>query len=555
MPIKIGFINFTAFDAPAPTEYAAYKKLARRLEPDGHVKSLAESYPPMPPMRFEPPALNRTPDTRLYKLASELAPWMDEFHSRVLDRARIRERLKMIERTHFQNDMAEIKYYRLVDRLHDWITELLFERVYQRVGRNLQMFDKVAQREWQDTKHWHEVHKEQRLKEAKAYPELHKKELVHPYRFEIKLPNDKKAVDLGEEHIHNERRIVQEARLHAHQLRQLLHDIIFDEVKLELKRQYVTRRDHYETQGRWHMHDVLRAFDKAWMHAWDSRDTFRELVRHGIFKQAEMYPKLFRKSLVDPWEVEIREPNEKDHHQKFQVHIDDERRQQKLVELETEAGRRLLKTNKIELENYRLVSSEQVEVIQDDSQWQKHVLVERSDLKSLEGREHVSDAKRVESQGYQLLAGRMVPQPRFGIDADIVTQVPLALGINGDPRAPEHIVPTPMHMIPSEQRQNWQKLHSLAEDEKRRALVENNSGWHEKTQGILQNLAALDYAEQSTREIQRPELQTLADLPGRQDTVKNISRTETIAEVRTNLSADDSKNPPILTPKKDQKDS
>jgi hypothetical protein len=95
----------------------------------------------------------------------------------------------------------------------------------------------------------------------------------------------------------------------------------------------------------------------------------------------------------------------------------------------------------------------------------------------------------------------------------------------------------------------------LAEEEKRRVLVENSSGWHEKTQGILQNLAALDYAEQSTREIQRPELQTLADVPGRQDTVKTISRAESIAEVRTNLSADDSKNSPILTPKKDQKDS
>lgn len=555
MPIKIGFINFTALDGPLPTEYAAYKKLARLLEPGGHVKSLAESHPPMPPMRFEPPALNRTPDTRLYKLAAELAPWMDEFHHRVLDRARIHERLKMIERTRFQNDMAEIKYYRQVDRLHAWITELLFERVYQRVGRNLQMFDKVAQREWQDTKHWNEVHKEQRLKEAKAYPELHKKELVHPYRFEIKLPNDKKAVDLGEEHILNERRIVQEARLHAHQLRVLLHDIIFDEVKQELKRQYVTRRDHYEEQGRWHMHDVLRAFDKAWMHAWDSRDTFRELVRRGIFKQAELYPKLFKESLVDPWETEIREPNEKDHHQKFQVHIDDERRQQKLVQLETEAGRRLLKTNKLELENYRLVSNEQIEVIQDDSQWQKHVLVERSDLKNLEGREHVNDAKRVESQGYQLLAGRMVPQPRFGIDADIVTQVPLALGINGDPRAPEHILPTPIRMVPSEQKKNWQELHRRAEEEQRAVLSNSKSGWHDKTQGIRQNLAALDYADQSTREIQRPEPQSLGEIPGRDGSVKASSRPEPIAELRATVSADAVKNSPILTPKKDQKES
>ncbi|HET9237817.1 MAG TPA: hypothetical protein VFO10_11230 [Oligoflexus sp.] len=553
MPIKIGFINFTALDAPAPTEYAAYKKLARILEPHGHVKSLAESHPPMPPIRFEPPALNRTPDTRLYKLAAELAPWMDEFHHRVLDRARIHERLKMIERTRFQNDLAEIKYYRQVDRLHAWITELLFERIYQRVGRNLQMFDKVAQREWQDLKHWHEVHKEQRLKEAKAYPELHKKELVHPYRFEIKLPNDKKAVELGEEHILKERHIVQEARLHAHQLRLVLHDIIFDEVKQELKRQYMNRRDHYEQQGRWHMHDVLRAFDKAWMHAWDSRDTFRELVRRGIFKQAELYPKLFKQSLVDLWETEIREPNEKNHHQKFQVHLDAERRQQKLVQLETEAGRKLLKTNKVELENYRQVSSEHIEVVQDDSQWQKHVLVERRDQKNLESREHVNDAKRVESQGYQLLAGRMVPQPRFGIDADIVTQVPLALGVNGDPRAPEHVVPTPIRMIPAEQKKNWQKIHAEAEEELRGVLSSDISGWHEKTQGIRQNLAALDYAEQSTREVQRPEPQTLGDIPGREDTVKASARLESVAESRTALSTDAQADLPSPGPKKDQK--
>jgi hypothetical protein len=488
----------------------------------------------MPPWRFEAPALNRTPDNRLYKLAAELAPWMDEFHSRILDQARIRARLDMIERTRFQNDMAEVKYYRQVDRLHAWITELLFERVYRRVGRNLQMFEKAALREWQDAKHWTEVHQNQRLIEARMYPELHRKELVHPYRFEVKIPNDKKARETTQEHILEERGIVKDARMHAHQLREVLHDIIFDEVKMELQRQYVTRRDHYEKKARWHLQDVWKAFEKAWIHAWDSRDVFREIVRRGIFEQAEFYPKLFRQALVDPWEVAIREPNEKDHHQKVQAHIDLERQQQALIKLETEAGRLLLKNNKNELAAYRQVSEEKIEVHRLDSQWQQHVLVERSDARNLEQREHVFDAKRVESQGYQLLAGRMIPQPRFGVDADIITRVPLTLGLNGDPRAPEHITPTPLLMVPSEQKKNWQKLRSVQAEEQRNMLANSTEGWRDKTQGFRQNLAALDYAEQSTREIQRPEPQTLAEAPLRQETVTAVSRTEPIVELKMN---------------------
>lgn len=530
MPIKIGFLNFTALDPPAPNEYAAYKKLARLLEPDPKVKSLAETHPSIPIWRFEAPGLNRTPDTRLYKLAAELAPIMDEFHSRVLDRARIRERLKMIERTHYQNDMAEIKYYRQVDLLHAWITELLFERVYRRVGRNVQMFEKVAKREWDETERWHHMHKEQRLKEAKLFPELHKKELVHPFRFEIKFPNDKKSVEKAEEHILEDRRIVQDARVHAHQLRLLLHDTIFDAVKQELKQQYVSRRDQHDQKARWHLHDVLRAFEKAWVHAWDSRDTFREIVRRGIIEQAEMYPKLFRKALVDPWEVEIREPNEKDHHQKIQAHIDQERKIQALVKLETEAGRILLKNNKIELEAYRHVSAEKIEELRLNSEWQKHVLVERKDQKDLEIREHTYAAKLVESQGYQLLAGRMIPQPRFGVDTDTVTGVPLTMGLHGDPRVPEHTIPTPLHMVPAEQKKNWQKLRAIQEEELRGVLADGNQGLQDKTQGLRQNLAALDYAEQSTRELHRPEPQTMADTPKKMDKVQATTRAEPIQE-------------------------
>jgi hypothetical protein len=553
MPIKIGFVNFTGLDAPAATEYAAYKKLQRVLEPYGQVKSLAETHPPMPPWRFEPPALNRTPDTRLYKLAAELAPLMDQFHHRILDRSRLRAQLDMIERTRFQNDMAEIKYYRQVDRLHAWITELLFERVYRRVGRNIQMFEKAALRDWLDARHWKEVHQEQRLAESKLYPELHKKELVHPYRFEIKLPNDEKALDKAQEHNRDERRIIQDARIHAHHLRQVLHDIIFDEVKQELSRQYVARRDHYEQKARWHLHDVMRAFEKAWMHAWDSRDAFRELVRRGIFEQAEIYPKLFRKALVDPWEVEIREPNEKDHHQKIQAHIDQERQELALIKLESEAGRQVLKNIKTELAAYHLVSADKMEAHRLNSQWQKHVLVERSDQQDLEQRDHISDAKRVESQGYQLLAGRMIPQPRFGVDADIVTRVPLTMGLHGDPRAPEHITPTPLLLAPAEQKKNWQEARTIREEEERSMLADSTEGWHKKTRGILQNLAALDYAEQSTREIQRPDPQVLGDAPVKENAVSASCPPEPISEIKLLVPPEEFKTDGKITKKKDEK--
>jgi len=549
MAEKIGFIKFTLMDSPSPTDYAAYDKLERRQEPDGHVKSLAETHPLLPPTRTEPKGLNRTPDTRLYKLAAELAPYMDEFHSRALDHARINAQLDMIERTRMQNDRAELKYFRQVDLLHAWITELLFERVYRRVGRAQALFQKIALREWMETENWNQMVREQRLDDSRIYPDLHKKELVHPYRFEIKMPNEKKSFEQTADHIRSERHIVEQAKVHAHQLRQVLHDIIFENVRLNLQQQSMIRRHQDDRRDHWHMHDVMRAFDKAWMHAWDSRDTFRELVRSGIFQQAELYPRLFRKAIRDPYEIEIREPNEKDYHQKIQAHIDHERQELKLIKLGEEAGRQVTRNNKIELAAYRLVAAENIEEQRLNSQWQKHVLVERSDQLAIERREYIFDAKRVESQGYQLLAGRMIPQPKFAVDADLVTRVPLTLGLNGDPRAPEHVSPTPLMLVPQQQKDNWQKLRAIQHEEQR--LDERNEVWQEKTQNIRQNLAVLEYGEQRTRELQRADVKPPTDSPIKPDAVEPVGRAEPIPDLKLSMTPDESKNIEKLTKPKE----
>jgi hypothetical protein len=332
--------------------------------------------------------------------------------------------------------------------------------------------------------------------------------------------------------------------MHAWQLQQVLHDMIFDEVRKELQRQHQAQHAHSEKRARWHLQDVLRAFEKAWIHAWNQRVAFRELVRRGIIEQAEVYPKLFRDALVDPFELEIREPNEKNHKQKIQEHLHEERQQQALVKLESEADRQLLKTTKIDLESYRAASAEQIEAKQQSRQWQEHVLIERRDQHAIEERDHRSDAKRVESQGYQLLAGRMIPQPRFGVDADIVTRVPLSMGLHGDPRAPEHITPTPLLMVPSEQRKNWQKLQLGREDELRHTVGNSSESWLHKAQGIRQNLAALDYAAQATREIERPQEQTLGTIPSQTASVPAPTRTEPIADVKASTSTDNSRSDP-----------
>ncbi|HYX32520.1 MAG TPA: hypothetical protein VE954_05355 [Oligoflexus sp.] len=548
---KIGFAHFNLFESRSVSEFDAYKKLERRLEPNGVVKSLAESHPNQPPIRTEAPGLNVTPDKLMYRLASELAPWMDEFHTRILDRARIRERLKMIERNRLQNDGAELKYYRHVDLLDAWITELLFERVYRRIGREHAMFLKVAQREWLQTEQFNQAVREQRIADANVYPELHLKELVHPYRFEIKIPNEKKSLEKLEERIHDQRHIVQDLKVHSHELRRVLHDIIFDEVKLLLTQQYSTRREHYDKQGRWHMRDVQQAFEKAWMHAWDSRDTFRELVRRGIFEQAEVYPRLFRKAIRDPFEIEIRKPNQKDQFTKIQEHVDLERKEVALLRLEEEADRQLLKNNKLELAAYRLVSAENIEEQRLNSEWQKHVLVERRDKGALERREYIYDAKRVESQGYQLLAGRMIPQPRFGIDADIITRVPLTMGLNGDPRAPEHVAPTPLLMVPQQQKDNWQKLRAVQEEEQHHVFNDNQQGWNDKTQSVRQNLAALEYGEQKAKELHRSEVKPETADPGPREAKELIPRAASIPDLKLVSSDPAPQSEPKLTKKKE----
>jgi hypothetical protein len=198
-----------------------------------------------------------------------------------------------------------------------------------------------------------------------------------------------------------------------------------------------------------------------------------------------------------------------------------------------EADRLLLKNNKLDLANYRLVAAEQLEGKLRDSQWQEHVLVERRDQRVLEQRDHVSDAKRVESQGYQLLAGRMVPHPRFGVDADVITRVPLTLGLHGDPRAPEHVTPTPLLLIPKQQRDNWHKLRVIQDAQDRAVLGDDRQGWKKSMQGIRQNLAAVDYAEQATREVRRPEGRVIGDAPEPSREVQRVTETEPVLALDT----------------------
>ncbi len=486
MAERIGLIRFTAMDGPSATEYAAYKKIQRRLEPDNHVKSLAESHPYMPPWRVEHPDLTKTADSRVYKLASELAPIMDEYHHHVLDVARQKAIVQRWAQYHKNNGLAEDRYYRHVDLLHAWITELLFERVYRRVGRMHELFNKVAKHEWQDTRRFFHEHHVQRFKEARVYPELHHEELELPFRHEIKLPNQKKPFDFAKENLQADRRMLVDAKLKLEELRHLMMDMLGHDIKVQLRQTFLEKRQFQDDRSRWHMHDVLRAFDKAWMHAWDSRDTFRDLIRKAVIEQAEYFPELLKKAYNNPFIREVSLPNQIKSAERYQMHIDRERTIMKLV--------------KLSLAHYRTIATDEIEEKREASVVQHDILLNRRDGKRLELAHHRYEAHVAEGRGYIMLAGRLVPQPKIRIDTDITTGVPLSLGLHGTPSSPEQVAPLPLNLLPKQQKDVWDKLHATSAEEQRVFAAQQDEALQRVAQSIRQQSAAMEYGEQITKE-------------------------------------------------------
>lgn len=432
MAEKIGLINFTAFDLLHPAEHIAFKRHTRVAQPLGKTLSLAESHPSQPPFPPYAPQLDGLPNPTVRKLAHELGPLMAAFHEHVRDVAIRRDIFRRWQARITQSDLADVRYMRQVDLFHSWMTELLFQRVYERIGRMEDMFRRIHARNAEQARIFTEQHRNKRLEEAELFPRIYLKALRNPFFEEIKEPNQFKALDFEKMRIAYNQRIRREADEQLLELRRAFaEDLIVKgyEKKLEDIRLF-------KTKGRGNIRKqklkIADEYDKVWRDTATRFANFREVVREGVLSQAEHYPKMFRKALIDVYEPAIKWPNDHDHFEKNQADID---------------ARRAFEREKAEQK--RLASRSYMALRVDDAlEHIEHYAARnhRRDRQTGFENNRLINKAQAAAQGMVFLGGQETPRVQVALATDLKATRPLRLGLQGSPRAPAVNIPVPPNL-------------------------------------------------------------------------------------------------------------
>ena len=429
MPIKIGFINFTAFDMPSPLEMASMKRNTRPIQFPNKVLSLYQSHPDQPGIRPYAPELDATPDKPFYKFMEEMTPLMASFHEHFHDLNVQKDIIRRWQERQNQIQLGQERYERKTDDIHRWMIELLYRRVYERVGRMTSVFRKLRIKDMEETKLFAHEHREKRLEEAEIFPRAYMKALRNPFFYEIKEPNQFKALDFERMKLAMNRRV----RTAEDEVLLELRRVFAEEVSNKLFEKKRYDLNLFKTKGRGNIREqrmrLLADYDEAWRHTVQQFDAFRQAVRAGIMEQAEVFPKLHREAIVDPFVPEIKEPNDKDYFEKGQKKIDDmhalvERRARVKQELHHDA-----------VDRKTAGTYQKQEVIHGDHR-------ARDEAHDFESQRQVHHAA-ASSQGMIYIAGREVPREGFAIQIDLKSTRPLPLGLHGSPRSPEWSLPVP----------------------------------------------------------------------------------------------------------------
>ncbi len=422
MSSRIGFVKFTAFDLPTVLDLEGIKSPNHPMRFANKVLSLAESHPFQPPLHPHAPQLDRTADGRLYKFTSELSPLMAAFWEHIEDVSVRREVVRRWYERHRHWEIETDLHWRHIDLLHDWMTELLFQRVYERVGRATSINRKIAAKKAQTLEEFQEMHREQRLLEADKFPKLLKRALENPFIHEVKEPNQLKAFDKARAELAAYRldrhekanELLSLRRINAgEELSNLREKRAMDARFAALKGRANLRKSRFE---------VADAHEAAWRHTVADSHTFRDLMREVVVEQAELFPALFKAALVDPWETEIRLPNNDNRFQIVQKLIDRQRLGLKSIkEHERNLDRWEDRAHEGHLQNQQLERDER--------------LLRREGRRSYE--QQLAHGQALAGQnGMIYLAGRTVPRAAFKIVTDTKSTVQLSLGIQGSPNAP-----------------------------------------------------------------------------------------------------------------------
>lgn len=193
MPRKLKDLDDPIVD---PTNFSSMNKYNQPIHGDGYVLSLHESHPLVKPWAHIHPALELDIDMRLYKFISEMTPLMDEFWDHVRDQSIRKDILFRWHKRRLDLLLHEKNLREREDIFRDYITALLFERVYSRAIESRRTFHKIHEKEWLNTKEFNEFHRQCFLERLERDRQFVGKLAKNPFDLEIKKPNEDKTPDL-----------------------------------------------------------------------------------------------------------------------------------------------------------------------------------------------------------------------------------------------------------------------------------------------------------------------------------------------------------------------
>ncbi len=146
---------------------------------------------PWPPFH---PALAAEIHDHAYQFAIELHPLLDQFWQRIKELSLSKDILYRWHLRQIEIMLGRVKSNQRADKLKDYFTALLFSQVYDRAIKSRETFLAVHKKEWLQTHLRMDWHTRQwnldKQEQAREFAEI----LINPYRFNIKVPNQKKLL-------------------------------------------------------------------------------------------------------------------------------------------------------------------------------------------------------------------------------------------------------------------------------------------------------------------------------------------------------------------------
>ncbi|MBC7531797.1 MAG: hypothetical protein H7318_09480 [Oligoflexus sp.] len=145
MAERIGFISFTAFELQRANEFDSIKM--RTYDSSKPARSFFDDHAPQPPWR----QLTSTREAMVHKTPAELRPLMNEYWTYFQSKAIQHEQyIRWFRRHHAWNREEEIFLLRF-DDLRNHLADIYNRETYAQLGRMKNIFQKAAQKGWEDT--------------------------------------------------------------------------------------------------------------------------------------------------------------------------------------------------------------------------------------------------------------------------------------------------------------------------------------------------------------------------------------------------------------------